>query len=108
VNFRSRPFLDLAYNFPCYLRLPCCEGGDAGEPAHSNNADHGKGGGMKAHDVFTVPACRSCHREFDQGRTLTLEERRNLWQRAFNQYLPDLFRSGWIRIATAREQARIA
>ena len=55
----SRALLDLAYQYPCFLRFPCCEGGDAGEPAHSNQHQHGKGGMIKAHDVFHVPACRA-------------------------------------------------
>ena len=27
MNFRSRRLLDKAYQHPCLLRLPCCEGG---------------------------------------------------------------------------------
>lgn len=96
-QLRSRPLLNLAYSYPCLLRLPCCEGGDAGEPAHSNQSIHGKGGAMKAHDCFHVPACRACHREFDQGRTMTREEKGALWNRAYGEYLPMLFRD-WLDI----------
>lgn len=94
---RSRPLLNLAYAYPCFLRLPCCEGGDAGEPAHSNQSIHGKGGAMKSHDCFHVPSCRSCHRELDQGRTMTREEKVAVWNRAFGEYLPMLFRD-WLEI----------
>lgn len=91
-NFRSRPVLDLAYEFDCYLRFPgICEGG-TGEPAHSNQAKHGKGGAMKAHDCYHVPACRACHRHLDQGGGLTREERREAWEAAFWEYLPEMFR----------------
>lgn len=96
-HLRSRELLDLAYRYPCYLRLPCCEGGDAGEPAHSNQSQHGKGGAIKAHDCFHVPGCRACHRELDQGRTMTREEKVAVWNRAFGEYLPDLFRD-WLEI----------
>jgi len=92
MNFRSRRLLDKAYQHPCLLRLPCCEGG-VGEPAHSNLAIHGKGGAMKAHDCFHVPACRACHREFDQGKTMTKDEKAALFHRAFGEYLPMLFES---------------
>lgn len=92
MNFRDRDLLDKAYEFPCYLRLPCCEGGDAGEPAHSNQAAHGKGGAMKAHDCYFVPACRACHREIDQGRTMSREEKFAVWTEAFWRFLPDLMR----------------
>jgi hypothetical protein len=86
--YRDRGWLDLTYAFPCYLNLPgVCEGG-AGEPAHSNQSKHGKGGSIKAHDCFVVPACRACHREFDQGRTMTRDEKAERWDRAFLEYLP--------------------
>lgn len=92
-NIRDRKLLDIAYQFDCMLRIPgICEGG-AGEPAHSNQAKHGKGGGMKAHDIYHVPACRSCHRELDQGKTMTREERRELWESAYWEYLPHLYRA---------------
>lgn len=87
-HYRDRGFLDLTYAFPCYLRIPgVCEGG-AGEPAHSNQPRHGKGGSIKAHDCYVVPACRACHREFDHGKTMTRDEKRDLWESAFWEYLP--------------------
>lgn len=108
MSYRDRALLDLAYQFPCALRLPGCEGGDSGEPAHSNRHVHGKGGACKAHDVFHVPACRSCHREIDQGRTMDRETKFAAWDRAFGQYLPALFDRGLIRVSTIAEQRRFA
>lgn len=99
MNYRDRKLLDLAYQFPCLLQLPGCQGGDAGEPAHSNQAKHGKGGAMKAHDCFAVPACRSCHVRLDQGGDMTRDERREAWEAAFWRYLPMLWESGLIRVA---------
>jgi len=98
VNYRSRQFLDLCYQFPCMLLLPCCEGGDAGEPCHSNQSIHGKGGALKAHDCFVVPGCRSCHRELDQGRTMTREEKAAAWNRAYWQFLAELFLLGHLEV----------
>ena len=98
MSYRNRKLLDCAYSFPCLLRLPCCEGGDAGEPAHSNQDKHGKGGAMKAHDCYHVPGCRACHRELDQGRTMTRDEKRAVWERAFWEYLPMLWESGLIGV----------
>ena len=88
MNWRNREWLDVCYIFPCHLNLPGCEGGDSSEPAHSNQAKHGKGGGMKAHDCFVVPACRSCHREFDQGKTMTKQQKADLWDSAYLVFLP--------------------
>lgn len=93
-NYRDRKLLDTAYQFPCMLNFPCCEGGDAGEPAHSNQAKHGKGGAMKAHDCFFVPACRACHMYLDQGGSMTKEERRAEWEDAYWRFVPMAFESG--------------
>lgn len=90
MNYRDRSLLDLSYTQNCALGFPGCEGGP-GEPAHSNQSTHGKGGAMKAHDCFHVPACRSCHRELDQGRTMDRETKFAEWNRAFGLYLPRLF-----------------
>lgn len=98
MSYRNRDLLNCAYDFPCLLRLPCCEGGDAGEPAHSNQSKHGKGGAMKAHDCFHVPGCRACHRELDQGRTMSREEKFAVWERAFWEYLPMLFEAGKLEV----------
>lgn len=89
-HYRSRDLLDLSYLYPCMLRFPGCEG-TAGEPAHSNQSKHGKGGALKAHDCFHVPACRHCHRELDQGRSMDREMKFAEWDRAFGLYLPRLF-----------------
>lgn len=99
MNYRNRDLLDLAYELPCQIQLPgVCEGG-RGEPAHSNQERHGKGGAMKAHDCFFASACRSCHREIDQGKTMTREERREAWQRAHERTMLALWRQGFIRVA---------
>lgn len=95
-NFRSRDLLDLSYQVECTLRLPCCEGG-YGEPAHSNQARHGKGGSIKAHDCFFASACRPCHRELDQGRTMSREEKFDVWQRGHEETLVALFTQGLIK-----------
>lgn len=99
MNYRNRKLLDLAYQLPCMLQLPCCEGGDAGEPAHSNQAKHGKGGAMKAHDCFYVPSCRACHRELDQGKTMNRDEKRVVWDEAFLRTYVALWENGLIKVA---------
>lgn len=99
MNFRNRELLNLAYEIPCTFQLPCCEGGIAGEPAHSNQSRHGKGGSIKAHDCFFAAGCRACHREIDQGTTMTREEKFEAWQRAFERTLLALWERGLIQVA---------
>ena len=35
--------------------------------AHSNSQKHGKGMGIKAHDLFGAYLCNNCHYKFDNG-----------------------------------------
>lgn len=90
MTYRNRALLDLSYQFDCFLNFPGCEGGP-GEPAHSNQSIHGKGGSLKAADCFYVPACRSCHRELDQGNTMDRETKFAEWNRAYGKFAPQLF-----------------
>ena len=47
--------------------------------AHSNWAIHGHGRGIKASDEYVSSLCHACHRELDQGSTLTESARQSLW-----------------------------
>ena len=94
MNYRDRALLDLAYQFDCTLGFDGCEVHPA-EPAHANWPIFGKGGAMKAHDCFHVPACRHCHRLLDQGSTMEREERRMAWLRAYAAYAPRLWALGY-------------
>lgn len=96
--YRDRALLDLAYQVDCQFRFPGCEGGP-GEPCHSNSHRHGKGGSQKAHDCFIASGCRSCHRQLDQGNTMTREEKMDAWQRAHDATMVELWRQGLIRVA---------
>lgn len=98
MNYRNRDLLDLAYQLPCQLQFEGCEGGIAGEPAHANSQLYGKGGSIKAHDCFFVPACRSCHRELDQGRKWNKEEKRVFWEDAFRRTVLLLWENDLIQV----------
>lgn len=98
MNYRDRALLDLAYQLNCTLQIGgVCEGGP-GEPCHSNQSRHGKGGSIKAHDCFFASGCRSCHRELDQGKRFTREEKAEIWQRAHERTLLQLWEQGLIRV----------
>lgn len=48
-------------------KLPCVRCGNPNsQAAHSNSAKHGKGRGIKASDLFTIPLCFKCHGQFDR------------------------------------------
>ena len=72
--------------------LPCCSPGcgASGEQAgvtwaHSNQAIHGHGRGIKASDLFTAAMCTACHRELDQGNTETQDEKVARWTAAWRK-----------------------
>lgn len=73
---------------PCYLRIPGICTGAAHDPCHSNQALHGKGKGIKAHDEYTVPGCRACHNELDQGKRFTRAEKFDIWNRGYEAWKP--------------------
>lgn len=99
MNYRDRALLDLAYQLNCTLQIDeVCEGGP-GEPCHSNQSRHGKGGSIKAHDCFFASGCRSCHRELDQGKRFTRDEKADIWQRAHDRTMLQLWEQGLIRVA---------
>lgn len=99
-NYRDRDLLDLAYELPCTLRIEGVCAGGMGEPCHSNQSRHGKGGAMKAHDHFFAAGCRSCHQELDQGIRFTREEKADIWQRGYEMTVTLLWQRGLIGVMT--------
>lgn len=39
--------------------------------------------GLKTSDALVAALCTECHSELDQGRNLTRDERRDMWNRAY-------------------------
>ncbi|MDH1299698.1 nuclease domain-containing protein [Achromobacter sp. GD03932] len=75
---------------PCYLQIPgVCRGElESVVPCHANWSAYGKGMGIKAKDIYTVPGCFCCHACLDQGFSLTDAEKRATWEWAYNRWLP--------------------
>ena len=48
----------------------------------TGNTRSGKGRGIKADDNLVAALCLQCHYEIDQGKTLSKQERQDLWQKA--------------------------
>ncbi len=97
--YRNREFLSLARGRQCFLQIPgVCSGVETVVPAHSNQAAHGKGTGIKAHDCYTVPACHACHAAIDAGPR-PAEENRHYFNRAMHRWWLYLWEHGLIKIA---------
>jgi hypothetical protein len=64
-NYRNKTLRESAKHESC---VSC--GSDDGTIvwAHSNRQKHGKGMGIKAHDLFGCYLCHQCHSSFDSGK----------------------------------------
>lgn len=91
-HFRSPELLKLAAGHECTLRVEgiCVRGPSVS--CHSNQSCHGKGRSIKAHDCFIAFGCAPCHREIDQGKRFSREEKIAIWTRGHNETLPILMR----------------
>lgn len=73
----------------CYLMVPgvCLgvSGIDTVVPCHSNSHEHGKGMGLKADDIYTVPGCMACHQWLDQGPA-PKQLKRDTWAAAYRRW----------------------
>lgn len=79
--FRSKAHLKNVANLPCQN---CYIEGQT-QAAHSNWAEHGKARSLKASDEFVAALCQTCHTELDQGSRLSKEQRRQLWDQAYER-----------------------
>jgi hypothetical protein len=79
--YRSKKHLMNVAGLPCQN---CYIEGQT-QASHSNWAEHGKGRGIKASDEFTAALCQTCHFELDQGARLNKEQRRYLWDMAYQK-----------------------
>jgi hypothetical protein len=86
-------YLAACRNEPCYLRVPgVCRlhpMDDTVVPCHSNQSRHGKAGGLKADNEFTVPGCNACHRWIDQNRVGTPRQVKfDVWDAGYEMWVP--------------------
>lgn len=92
--FRSESWRRAVASLPCVV---CMREGES-QAAHVNHI--GKGMGLKAPDCWTFPACPSCHSEFDQGKTYTKQERRELAERWVLHTLHEPAKAGKLKVTT--------
>lgn len=100
MNYRNQKLLKLASRAP-HCMNPACGTLNRGQivACHSNSQRHGKGTGLKAHDI-TAYLCGHCHDMLD-GRTgnLTREEKERLFADALFETWLWLMREGLLEVA---------
>lgn len=71
MNWRSKKLTESARHESCVN----CGASETVVWAHSNQIVHGKGKGIKAHDLFGAYLCHHCHSELDAGKATKFEKR---------------------------------
>jgi hypothetical protein len=79
ANYRNKKLLELCREIPCQS---CGRSDGTVCAAHSNQQRDGKGTGIKASDAAVASLCSKCHFELDNGKNLTKEDRREIWELA--------------------------
>jgi len=80
-----------------YRSIPCSNcGADDGTVcgAHSNQAAHGKGRGLKSSDDMCASLCYTCHTALDQGPA-SRELKQQMWQRCHEDTMTALIQRSW-------------
>lgn len=79
---RSKKLMEMYREIPCQ-KCGIDDGTVCG--AHSNSAEHGKGRSIKSSDQFCASLCNNCHYCIDQGKELSREEKRLVWELAHHK-----------------------
>lgn len=98
MNWRNQKLLEAVRELPC---SNCGAQDGTVVAAHRNE---GKGMGIKVSDSLVAALCYSCHAELDQGRSMTREERRSMWDRAAVKTYQRLIETGLLRLSNERHQ----
>jgi mevalonate pyrophosphate decarboxylase len=90
--YRNKRFLEKMRELPCAV----C-GADDGTviAAHRNQ---GKGMGLKVSDALVAPLCFTCHQTLDQGKDLSRDDRRDMWDQAYIRNIQNLIETGQLKI----------
>lgn len=83
------------------MRSPVCKGRhDTVVAAHSDYGSHGKGGGLKSHDIYVVFSCQDCHSWYGTPDQVERKERYEVWREGWFATMVHLVKSG---VMTVRE-----
>lgn len=90
--FRSKKLLEKMRDLPCSV---CGSEDGTVVAAHRNE---GKGMGLKVSDALVTPMCARCHYDYDQGRHMSRQEKREHWNRAYIQNIKFMLENGHLKL----------
>jgi len=85
--FRSQKFMNLM------RELPCSNCGSEDGTVCAAHRNEGKGMGLKVSDALVIPLCYNCHMEFDQGKEMSRDGKRMLWDSLYIKTMSELIES---------------
>lgn len=96
-NYRNQAILDAANGEECTMGSPMCNGDSRTVSAcHSDEQVHGKGRGIKAHDIFIFFGCSDCHRWYGSSE-IPRSEKREAFHYAHARTIDRLIAKGVLR-----------
>ena len=93
--YRNKKLLEIVRESPCQH---CGIQDGTIVAAHSNQLRDGKGRGLKSSDARIAALCYRCHSDLDQGRSLSKDQRVEVWESAHRATIGWLFENGHIVI----------
>ena len=78
--------------------LPCMHCGAIDGTVCAAHRNEGKGMGSKVSDALVAALCHRCHFELDNGKELSREERRDMWNRAYVKTMQYLIEKEYMRL----------
>ncbi|MFN3078074.1 MAG: hypothetical protein ABT940_14620 [Alphaproteobacteria bacterium] len=80
--------------------LPCMNCGTIDGTVCAAHRNEGKGMGLKVSDALVAALCFRCHTELDNGKELTKQERRFLWDNAYINTMQYMIENGYLKVAS--------
>jgi len=93
--YRNKKLLEIVRESPCQH---CGIQDGTVVAAHSNQLRDGKGRGLKSSDARIAALCYRCHSDIDQGRSLSKDQRVEVWESAHRATIGWLFENGHIEV----------
>ena len=97
MNYINNKIRDSAKGMECQFTIPgvCNYDSTTVVWVHSDQIRHGKGTGIKAHDIFGAYGCSACHAWY--SGPADREEKRDVFQLAYERSLVMLLKSGVLK-----------
>lgn len=79
--------------------IPCQNCGVEDGTVCAAHRNEGKGIGLKVSDALVAALCHRCHYELDNGKSLSREARREIWNQAYIKTMKALIEREVLKVA---------